>query len=307
MDVKHFKFEGHKIAYKNYGEGKRVVVLVHGLLFNQEMHAPLARALAEHNNRVITIDMVGHGKSDQPTVRFDMTRYSHAVISLLDRLDIPAAVIGGTSLGANIGLEAAVHHPERVRGLIIDMPSLEQSIVGAAALFTPILIGAQYAETIVRTTSRLMRLVPGRALPYSANLLLDLMKRDPKVTGEVLKGIYCGRVAPPRDERMAIEAPTLVIGHKWDPVHQFGDSVALAKDMPNARLVEARSIVELSLMPKRLTKEIVEFVDECWKPRAVKGTTDAPVRTVVRPAGRRGAARRVGRTVGKRPPKRSAS
>lgn len=307
MDVKHFKFEGHKIAYKSYGEGKRVVVLVHGLLFNQEMHAPLARALAEHGNRVITIDMVGHGKSDQPAGRFDMTRYSHAVISLLDRLDIPEAVIGGTSLGANIGLEAAVHHPERVRGLIVDMPSLEQSIVGAAAIFTPILLGAQYAEPIVRTASRLMRLIPVRTMPYSANLVLDLMKRDPRITGDVLKGIYVGRIAPPREERMEIEAPALIIGHKFDPVHQFGDAVTLAKDMPNSHLVEARSILELRLMPARLTKEIVEFVDECWKPRAVQRTRDGATPTASRPAGGRAGTRRVGRTVGKRPPKRSTS
>lgn len=306
MDVKHFKFEGHKIAYKTYGEGKRAVVLVHGVLLNQEMHAPLALALAEHGNRVVTIDMVGHGKSDQPAGRFDMTRYAHAVISLLDRLDIPEAVIGGTSLGANISLETAALHPERVRGLIVDMPSLEQSIVGAAAIFTPILLGAQYAESVVRTASRLMRLVPGRPLPYSANLVLDLMKRDPRVTGEVLKGIYAGRIAPPREERMQIEAPALIIGHKWDPVHQFGDSTALAKDMPNSRLVEARSIVELRLMPTRLTKEIVEFVDECWKPRVVSRMRDGAVRTTPRPVADRTTERRVGRTVGKRPPKRSA-
>lgn len=307
MDVKHFKFEGHKIAYKNYGEGKRAVVLVHGLLFNQEMHAPLARTLAEHGNRVITIDMVGHGDSDGPVGRFDMTRYAHAVVSLLDRLDIPEAVIGGTSLGANIGLEAAVHHPSRVRGLLVDMPALEKSLVGGAAVFTPILIGAQFAEPVVRVASRLVNLVPSKPLPYSVNLVLDLMKRDPKVTGDVLKGIYFGRIAPPREERMEIEAPALVIGHKWDPVHQFGDALVLAKDLRNSRFVEARSVVELRLMPARLTKEIVEFVDECWKPRAVKRAGDGKARTTPRPVGGRAAARRVGRTVGKRPPKRSAS
>jgi pimeloyl-ACP methyl ester carboxylesterase len=122
MEVRHFQFEGHRIAYKTYGSGKRAVVLVHSLLFNQEMHAPLAKVLADHGNYVVTIDMVGHGESDGPFDRFDMTRYSHAVLTLMDKLEIDEAVIGGTSLGANIGLEAAVHYPERVRGLITDMP-----------------------------------------------------------------------------------------------------------------------------------------------------------------------------------------
>jgi pimeloyl-ACP methyl ester carboxylesterase len=269
MDVKHFDFEGHRIAYKTYGSGKRAVVLVHSLLFNQEMHAPLARELAEHGNFVVTIDMAGHGVSDSPTDRFDMQRYSQALEALLDALDIPEAVIGGTSLGANVGLEACVHYPERVRGLIADMPALERAITGGSMIFTPILAWNKYFEPVARLTSAAMRLVPRRPLPYSVNLVLDILKRDPRATSAVLSGIYFGRLAPPAAERAEIEAPALVIGHHWDPVHPYEDAADLADAMPNARFLEARSVVELRLMPRRLTKAIVEFVDECWKPRVV--------------------------------------
>jgi pimeloyl-ACP methyl ester carboxylesterase len=293
MDVNHFQFEGHRIAYKTYGSGKRAVVLVHGLLFNQEMHAPLARALAEEGNFVITVDMAGHGKSDAPIDRFDMTRYSHAVDRLLDKLSIKEAVVGGTSLGANIGLEFAVHHPERTRGLILDMPTLERGIVGGAAVFTPILIGAEYVKPIVSAAARLMRLLPTKPFPYSVNMALDLMKRDPKVTSDVLKGIYFGRLAPPRSERRQITAPALVIAHKLDPIHPFDDATELANDLPNATFVEARSVVELRLMPKRLTKEIVAFVEECWKPQAVKPAAAATPAGSANPTPlRRGAAAR---------------
>ncbi|MGH2905484.1 MAG: alpha/beta fold hydrolase [Solirubrobacterales bacterium] len=269
MDVQHFQFEGHRIAYKTYGSGKRAVVLVHSLLFNQEMHAPLAKTLAEHGNFVVTIDMVGHGGSDDPIDRFDMPRYAHAVRVLLDKLEIDEAVIGGTSLGANIGLEAAVHYPERVRGLITDMPALERAIVGGSAIFTPIMLSAKYLAPVAQVTSRIARLVPRWSMPYSANLLLDVIKRDPKTTAEVLQGLYFGRLAPPRVERMDIEAPALVIGHRWDPVHPFEDARELAEDMPHATFIEARSVAELRLMPKRLTKAIVDHVDACWRPRAV--------------------------------------
>jgi pimeloyl-ACP methyl ester carboxylesterase len=100
---------------------------------------------------------------------------------------------------------------------------------------------------------------------------LDVVKRDPKVTSEVLQGLYFGRIAPPRRERMDIEAPALVIGHRFDPVHPFADAVELAEDMPDAKFIEARSIAELRLMPKRLTTAIIDHVDYSWKPRAVKG------------------------------------
>ncbi|MGB0872500.1 MAG: alpha/beta fold hydrolase [Solirubrobacterales bacterium] len=269
MDVEHFRFEGHKIAYRTYGSGKRAAILVHSLLFNQDLHGPLAKKLAEHGNYVVTIDMVGHGDSDGPIDRFDMPRYAHAVETLMNRLEIEEAVIGGTSLGANIGLECAVHFPERVRGLITDMPALERAIIGGSAIFTPIMLTAKYLTPVADVTSRAARLIPRWSMPYSANLVLDVLKRDPRTTSHVLQGIYFGRLAPPREERMDIEAPALIIGHKFDPVHPYDDAVELAGDMPNATFIEARSIAELRLMPKRLTNSIIEHVDQCWRPRAV--------------------------------------
>ena len=41
-------------------------------------------------------------------------------------------MVGGTSLGANVSLELAVHHPERAGGLFIEMPVLEDALLGAA-------------------------------------------------------------------------------------------------------------------------------------------------------------------------------
>jgi pimeloyl-ACP methyl ester carboxylesterase len=94
-------FEGQRIAYTEYppeppGEAavtpigsatrkraaraakgptahERTLILVHGLLLAQTMHMPLARALAARGNRVITIDLLGHGESDRPR---DMWRSS---------------------------------------------------------------------------------------------------------------------------------------------------------------------------------------------------------------------------------------
>jgi hypothetical protein len=60
-------------------------------------------------------------------------------------------------------------------------------------------------------------------------------------------------------------APTLVIGHRRDPVHPLSDAGALADELPNARLLEANSFVELRLTPARLTSEIAAFLDACWK------------------------------------------
>jgi hypothetical protein len=55
-----------------------------------------------------------------------------------------------------------------------------------------------------------------------------------------------------------------VIGHPRDPIHPFSDSDMLVRELPDARLVEADSILELRLSPERLTGEIVRFVESCF-------------------------------------------
>jgi pimeloyl-ACP methyl ester carboxylesterase len=83
----------------------------------------------------------------------------------------------------------------------------------------------------------------------------------------VLQGLFFNRVAPHKSVRRTLSAPTLVIGHRRDPVHPFSDAGALAAELPDARLLEADSIIELRVAPERLTSEIAGFLDECWLPR----------------------------------------
>src|SRR5690349_24762069 len=114
--MSYFEHQGHRLAYTIHGDGPRTCVLLHGLLLSQKMHRPLARALARRGNRVITLDLLGHGLSDRPRdmAEYSMPRYGEQVIALLDHLGIDEAVLAGTSLGANTTLEAAVLAPERV-------------------------------------------------------------------------------------------------------------------------------------------------------------------------------------------------
>jgi pimeloyl-ACP methyl ester carboxylesterase len=82
-----------------------------------------------------------------------------------------------------------------------------------------------------------------------------------------LHGLFFGRTAPHKTLRREIAAPALVIGHERDPIHPFSDSDALIAELPNARLVQASSILALRLRPERLTDESGDFLDGCWKAR----------------------------------------
>jgi pimeloyl-ACP methyl ester carboxylesterase len=281
-----FKFEGQRIAYTEFGGGPaalsaaggrgrtarsapadgRPLILLHGLLLSQEMHRPLAEGLAACGNRVITVDLLGHGQSERPRDmwRYSMANYGEQVVAMMDHLQIEQAVIMGTSLGANAALEVASSSPERLRGMVIEMPVLDNGLLGSALAFTPLLATLTFGEPVMKLLARATRAVPRRLLPHYGNVLLDLVRQEPGPGGALLQGLFFGRIAPPRSERRTFKAPTLVLGHTRDPVHPFSDAGMLAKEMPNARLLEANSLVELRLQPERLTGEIALFLDEVW-------------------------------------------
>jgi pimeloyl-ACP methyl ester carboxylesterase len=273
-----FKHDGHRLAYTSFGSGPRTCVLIHGLLLSQKMHRPLAKDLAARGNRVVTLDLLGHGRSDRPRDmwRYSMSTFGEQVIALLDHLAVDEAVIGGTSLGANTTLEVLSLAPERVRGAVIEMPVLDNALLGVAIAFTPLLVALTFGEPVMRGVSRITRAIPTSRGPFWADVALDTLRQDPAPSGALLQGLFFGRVAPHRTERRTFQAPTLVIGHRRDPVHPFSDSGMLVEEMPNARLLEADSIIELRMSPERITGEIADFLDACWKPRRKGGRSKRP-------------------------------
>jgi pimeloyl-ACP methyl ester carboxylesterase len=266
--VPSFNHNGHQIAYSEFGSGPRTCVLIHGLLLSQLMHEPLARDLAARGNRVVTIDLLGHGRSDRPREpwNYSIPGCAEQVVALLDHLEVAEAVIAGTSLGANAALEVCLLAPERVRGMVVEMPVLDHALIACVVAFTPLLLALTFGEPLVKLTARAARAVPRRALPFYGNVLLDTVRQEPGPSGAVLQGLFFGRVAPHPEQRRTFRAPALVIGHRRDPVHPLSDAGMLADELPNARLLEADSIVELRVSPARLTAEIAGFLDECWKP-----------------------------------------
>jgi pimeloyl-ACP methyl ester carboxylesterase len=267
MVTKSFQFDGHRLVYDEYGKGSKVVVLLPGLLFSRKMHRPLAEVLEERGHRVLCLDLLGHGDSDRPPEmwNYGMSIFGRQTIALLDHAGVDKAVVGGTSLGANTALEAAAAGPDRVRGLLIEMPVLDNALLGCALAFTPLLVGLTFGAPVARAIGSVTRAVP-RGGWLLGDMLLDWVSQDPKPSASVLQGLFYGRVAPPREERARMTQPTLVIGHYRDPIHPFSDSDMLVRELPKARLVQASSILELRLTPERLTAEIVEFMGECFKP-----------------------------------------
>jgi pimeloyl-ACP methyl ester carboxylesterase len=263
-----FRHGGQRLCYDIHGEGSRSLVLLPGLLLPRWMHDPLANDLAERGNRVITFDLLGHGDSDRPKDmwRYSMPIFGRQVVALLDHLEIDEAVVGGTSLGANVTLEVASLAPGRLRGMVIEMPVLDNALLASALTFTPLLVSLTFGEPITRPGAALLRRLP-RIFGHHPNVFLHAISQDPRPSAALLQGLFFGRTAPHRSERRTFEAPAIVLGHPRDVVHPFSDAKMLAEELPNGRLIEADSLFELRLRPERLTNEIAAFLDECWRPR----------------------------------------
>jgi pimeloyl-ACP methyl ester carboxylesterase len=265
-----------RVEYTEYGAGDDWVVLVHGQLMPRRMHQPLARAIAAAGYHVVTVDLLGHGRSDRPTdpMQYSMTAFGEQVIALLDHLGAAQAVIGGTSLGANVSLEVADLAPERVRGLLVEMPVLDNAVEAGILAFAPLMFVARFLPLTVTATRAVTKLVPRGVVPFWAGVVLDTFNQRPAPMAAAIHGIFFGRVAPSSRLRRMIEAPALVVGHRRDPIHPWADAALLADELPNARFVEARSIMEWRLHPDRLNREALSFLAECHdpgRPRRARG------------------------------------
>jgi pimeloyl-ACP methyl ester carboxylesterase len=267
--VPNFHHDGFKIAFeqrgRRQGAAERPIVLIHGLLLPRRHHYPLADALAARGNRVILIDLLGHGESDKPkhSRYYSMELFGRQVVALLDHLDVGESVIGGTSLGANVTLEVANHAAEKCRALFIEMPVLERAAPFAAGIFLPLLVAYSQAAGLMERGGRLVSRIP-RGLSLYGDVALETLSRDPVASAAVLHGLITGRLAPHPDEREKIDIPALVMGHDRDLLHPFSDAEALARELRNAELVQANSFFELRFPPNRLSDLINDFLDEVW-------------------------------------------
>jgi pimeloyl-ACP methyl ester carboxylesterase len=256
-----------RVEYTEYGGGEDWVVLIHGQLMPRRMHQPLARAIAGAGFHVVTVDLLGHGRSDRPTdpMQYSMTAFGEQVVALLDHLGAEEAVIGGTSLGANVSLEVADMAPDRVRGLLLEMPVLDNAVEAGILAFAPLMFLARFVPVSITATRAVTKLVPRGLVPFWAGIVLDTLNQRPAPMAAAIHGIFFGRVAPSSKLRRRITAPALVVGHPRDPIHPWADAALLAEEMPHARFLEAHGILEWRLRPQRLTEEAVAFVTECHR------------------------------------------
>lgn len=273
-------FHGHyRLGYEIYGPANGMpVLLVHGILMDAYCNRDIAGALADEGYRVILLDLLGHGRSDKPikAAEHRVDFYAEQVLGLMDHLGLERAVLGGVSLGAITTLTAACLAPHRVRGLLLEMPVMENAVPAAALMLVPLMLAVHYAAPAYRLLARLLRMLPEprRAVLNSAR---NALAAEPEVIRAILHGVLVGPIVPSIRRRRHIQAPALIIGHARDPLHDMADAKSLKRQLPHSEFAAARSIMELRTRPERLMPRILDFL------RSIQVETDRPASVRSRP------------------------
>lgn len=260
----------YRLAYEVYGPDEGVpIILLHGVLLNTHCNRDIAGWLSAEGYRVILLDLLGHGRSDKPlkAAEYRVDFCAEQVLGLMDHLGIEHAILGGLSLGAITALTVACVAPHRVRALLLEMPVAESGVPAAALTLVPLMLLVHYMRPAWRLMARVLRRIPDTRYEL-LNSAIHAGAVEPEVIRAILHGTLVGPIVPSVRRRQHVHQPTLLIGHAHDPMHALADARALQRQMPNAEVVIARSILELRTKPERLRPRILDFLREATKSTA---------------------------------------
>src|SRR5690242_6815846 len=111
---------GYRLCYLDAGpvDGEPIVLL-HGLMSDSSTWEPAIGPLAKHGLRVIAPDLIGHGKSDKPRVRYGLDFFATSVSELLTALGMAGATVAGHSLGGAIAVYFGRFHAAQLHRLVL--------------------------------------------------------------------------------------------------------------------------------------------------------------------------------------------
>ena len=231
---------GVKIWYASFGRGEPVLLL-HGGLANANYWGNQVRALQSHY-QVVVMDSRGHGRSSRDAQPFGYDLMAADVIALMDRLGLKRAAIVGWSDGAIIGLDIAMHHPERVSRLFAFAANSDPSGVADIAK------SEVFNAYIARAGEEYKRL---SSTPNEYKTFVDeitkMWETQPKWTATDLAGI---------------KVPVWIVDADHDEAIKRENTEFMAASIPGAGLLIQPEVSHFSFLqdPEQFTDDLLHFL-----------------------------------------------
>lgn len=263
-----------RLAVRDLGSGPPLL-LVHGLGSSSLAFARVAIPLASFH-RVIAVDLPGFGDSDKPKYRYTIPFYAQRLVRLLGKLGIERCAWAGHSMGAQISLWAAIHHPQHVDSLALAAPAGFETFTPKQRALMENTLTPAWVRGQGRRQLRDSLALAFHRMPREADWLLE---RRLKMHGGELEGyahafsqgVRAMLDAPVRHQLHEVRQPALVLFGDRDrlvpsPVFSPRDSPQ-SIGLAGAEAMGARSVLIKETghllpfeRPERFTQELLQFL-----------------------------------------------
>ncbi|THF85414.1 alpha/beta hydrolase [Deinococcus sp. KSM4-11] len=230
---------GAQIHYVSEGTGTPILLL-HGYPLSGELFSRNRDALAAAGYRVITIDHRGYGNSVAPASDpGSLKTYAMDALAVMDRLNVPKAIIGGMSMGGPITFEMYRMAPERFLGMIlIDTLANPAGIVEQhiwkgmaqkASTYGPQALAPELLKDMLTGDTRLHRMADATFLTGIVN--------QASVAGDVAGAVVLATRPDSIPTLKTITVPTLIIEGVEDTVYPPEFSMKMQQNIAGSTLV----------------------------------------------------------------------
>ena len=253
-------YKNTKISFSSFGKGTSVVLL-HGFLENSTMWSSIVPELSK-TNRVICIDLLGHGATECLGYVHSMELMAEAVDAVLNHLKIRKSIFIGHSLGGYVALAFAEKKPDNVKGLCLMNSTTRADSLERIQLRTRAVeaVKTDYKNLVRLSISNLFR-------PKNRTVFKEEIK---VIKNEALKTPLQGYIAA--QEGMKIRNDREVLLHfspykkmlilgKKDPVLNYNDALDQVKntnvevvEFPDGHMSHIENKDELIIVLKRFVK-----------------------------------------------------
>jgi pimeloyl-ACP methyl ester carboxylesterase len=230
-----------KIWYAEFGRGE-AVILLHGALGSSRYWGNQVPALAKRY-RVVVIDSRGHGRSTRDATSYSYELRASDVVAVMRHLHVAKAAIVGWSDGAIVGLELAIHHPERVARLFAYGANSDPSGLKEEGMQSP-----TFSAYLARAEKEYAEL-SGTPTEFKsfADELGKMWATQPKITKEQLNGI---------------RVPVWIVDGDRDEVIRRENTELMAAEIPAAGLLIQPEVSHFSPLqdPELFNRDVLHFL-----------------------------------------------
>jgi pimeloyl-ACP methyl ester carboxylesterase len=233
---------GIQMYYAVFGKGDPVL-LIHGGLGHADIWASQVATMSK-THKVIVADSRGHGRSTRTDEPYGYDLMASDYLALLDYLKIDKTALVGWSDGGIIGIDIALHHPERLTRLFAQAANVTTDGVDPGVLTNKTF--AAYIERSGRDYKKLSK-TPDQYDAFVAQIS-HMWESQPAWT---------------KEELGKITTPTAIVAGDHDEAIKLEHTEYMASVIPGAKLIILPNASHFAMLqaPDEYSRAALDFID----------------------------------------------